>query len=205
MTKYAVHLLNVTGKGRFQPALTAGYGPYSYQMLKEETNAGSHALSKLIRSSEVEQSAGVRAVPLLLVGAMAQVDAETPGPEPMLTDAGPSTAPAPGAAPAPASGAAPERMKLGAFAKYVQAVQSTCKPGTFGQSKTHVIEGINKTAPIGSGVGLLLWNANEKNASGKGFKLTAATKRCVRHHGSVHCAAPSGHSPASPSHPPNTG
>lgn len=188
MAKYAVHLLNVTGKGRYQPVLTAGYGPYSYQMLKEETNAGSSALSKLIHSSGVKRSAGVRAVPLLVVGAMAHVDAEALGPDPMLTDAGPSTTPEPERWVPP--GAAPERMKLGVFAKHIQTVQSTCRPGTFGQGKKHAIEGLFKTAPIGSGVGLLLWTAHEKNASGKGFKITDATKRCARRHSSVHRAAP---------------
>jgi len=202
MAKYAVHLLNVTGKGRYQPVLTAGYGPYSYQMLKEETNAGSSALSKLIHSSGVKRSAGVRAVPLLVVGAMAHVDAEAPGPDPMLTDAGPSTAPEPERWVPP--GAAPERMKLGVFAKHIQTVQSTCRPGTFGQGKKHAVEGLFKTAPIGSGVGLLLWTAHEKNASGKGFKMTDATKRCVCRHGSVHRAAPSAHPPAHPpTHPPH--
>jgi len=186
-----VHLLNVTGKGRFQPVLTAGYGSHAFQMLKERTNAGSQALMKLIQSSGVTQSAGVQTVALLVMGAFAQVEAEAPEPEPMLTDAGPSFAPAPGAA--------PERMKLDVFAKHLQAMLSTCRPGTFGQGKQYTVNGLSKTAPIGSGVGLLLWTTHEKNASAKGSKMTDATKRCVRRHGSIHCAAPLAHPPASPS------
>ena len=171
--KHAVHLLNVTGKGRYQPVLTAGYGSYAFQMLKERTNAGSQALMKLIQRSGLKQSAGVRAVALLVMGAFAQLEAEAPEPEPeaMLTDAGPSTAPVPGAA--------PERMKLDVFAKHVQAMLSTCRPGTFGEGKKHAIDGLSKTVPIGSGVGLLLWTTHEKNANGKGSKMTDATKRCA--------------------------
>ena len=54
--KQAVHLLNLTDKGRFQPVLTAGYGSNSYSMLRERTNAGTTALYDLIRRSGVKQS-----------------------------------------------------------------------------------------------------------------------------------------------------
>jgi hypothetical protein len=179
--KQAVHLLNLTDKGRFQPVLSAGYGSNSYSMLRERTNAGTTALHDLIRRSGVKQSGPASALALLVMGAFAQVEAEAPAPEPMLT--------------APA----PERMKLDVFAKHVKSMLSTCRPGTFGERNLCTIEGLNKTAPIGSGVGLLLWTTHEKNASGKGFRITEATKRCVRCHGSSHCAA---HSPSRPPHLP---
>ena len=193
----AVHLLNVTDKGRYQPVLTAGYGMYSHQMLKELTNAGSDAFRGLVRSSGVKQSLGVQAIALLVVGARAQVDAEAPEPVfteagllqkhlfdmqplPMLTDAGPSSPEQ------PAPSAAPERLELGDFAKLIKTMLSTCRPGTFGERKKHAIEGLSKTAPIGSGCGLLLWTTNEKKASGKGSKVTDETKRCVRRHTNPH-------------------
>ena len=191
--KQAVHLLNLTDKGRFQPVLTAGYGSNSYSMLRERTNAGTTALYDLIRRSGVKRSGPADALALLVTGAFAQVEAEAPAPEPMLSEAGPSTEAGPSSAPAPA----PERMKLDVFAKHVKSMLATCRPGTFGERNLCTVEGLNKTAPIGSGVGLLLWTTHEKNASGKGSRVTDATKRCVRCHGSFPLRSPFSHPPTS--------
>jgi len=200
--KQAVHLLNLTDKGRFQPVLTAGYGSNSYSMLRERTNAGTTALFDLIRRSGVKQSGPASVLALLVTGAFAQVEAEAPAPEPMLSEAGPSTEEGPSTAPLPA----PERMKLDVFARQVKSMLATCRPGTFGERNLCTVEGLNKTAPIGSGVGLLLWTPHEKNASGKGSRVTDATKRCVRCHGSSPCAAHSPtrlpHLPCGPPHVP---
>ena len=200
--KQAVHLLNLTEKGRFQPVLTAGYGSNSYSMLRERTNAGTTALFDLIRRSGVKQSGPASVLALLVTGAFAQVEAGAPAPEPMLSEAGPSTEEGPSTAPLPA----PERMKLDVFARQVKSMLATCRPGTFGERNLCTVEGLNKTAPIGSGVGLLLWTPHEKNASGKGSRVTDATKRCVRCHGSSPCAAHSPtrlpHLPCGPPHMP---
>ena len=163
----AVHLLNITDQGRYQPVLSTGLFRGQYTLLSRLTHAGTAALHKMITRSGLKVGS-VRSdmLKLLVVGAKARADEGAPVPMAVEAVAGPSSSSSTSIAVA-ATGAvaAGARENLTAFAKQLATVLQTARPAPSVFETRPGEAGRTKPIGIASNVGLLLWTPKTASAS----------------------------------------
>ena len=163
----AVHLLNITDQGRYQPVLSTGLSRCQYTLVSRLTHAGTAALHKMITRSGLKVGS-VRSdmLKLLVVGAKARADEDAPAPMAVEAVAGPSSsASASVAVAATGAVAAGARENLTAFAKQLATVLQTARPApSVGETRPGEA-GMTKPIAIASNVGLLLWTPKTASAS----------------------------------------